>query len=77
MNVRETVEAIFAATDAEVASAIAKDKLHRGTALFVLKQFALEVEKFEPASELVAAHCEEAIRSNELQREGAHVGYGG
>jgi hypothetical protein len=53
---------VFANADAEVSHAIQEDKLHRGTALFVLKQFVLEVEKIDPkfAAELVATHSERA-----------------
>jgi hypothetical protein len=62
IEVRNAVRVIFANTDAEIGAAILADRLHRGTALCVLKQFSLEVEKIDPAfsQELVAIHSEAA-----------------
>ena len=61
-SARAALELVFNRADHEVATAIERDQLHRGTALFVMKQFALQVEKLDRAlgSELVAAHAERA-----------------
>jgi hypothetical protein len=60
---------IFAAVDAEVAQAIVTDKLHRGTALFVLNCFVEEARKNVAGLELVATHTEAAVKPQ--------AGYGG
>jgi hypothetical protein len=60
---------IFSAVDAEVALAIQDDKLHRGTALFVLHCFVQEAQKRAPNIELVPTHTEAAAKPQ--------VGYGG
>ena len=61
---RDLIAALHARTDAEVARAITADRLHRGTALAVLKQFAIEVEKMDQefGAELVATHTEAVVR---------------
>ena len=74
-HIRKALTTVYSQTDAEVASAITSDKLHRGTALFVLKQFAIEVEKIDPefGAKLIATHTEEAVRPNERLQEGSAV----
>lgn len=76
--VRDSVRAIFSGADAEVARAIARDRLHKGTALVVLSLFAEEARRIDPESEeLVAVHTEAICRSNDRLQRGAQLGYGG
>jgi len=58
---RHTLREVFDGTDAEVARGIDAQKLHRGTALFVMKALALELEK-NGLEEVVATRTEAAVK---------------
>lgn len=76
---RNVLSGVFTNWDFAVARGVEKERLHRGTVLFVMKQFALEVEKVDRAfgAELVAWQTEKACAAREQQQEGAATGYGG
>lgn len=72
------VEAVFQRTDVTVGRAIEDDKLHRGTAVFVLNTLREEIERLDGklGSHLKASHTERAVKADAVKAEGARVGYG-
>jgi hypothetical protein len=64
MSDSEKLIEVFHATDAEVATAIEKQRLHRGTALLVMRLHALELEKIG-LGEVIARQTEAAAAPQE------------